>query len=385
MTVALSSVIANTLMITGFVMVMMLVVEYFNIISRGWVGQRLARSGWLQILIAALLGATPGCLGAFTVVALFSHRALSLGALTAAMIATSGDEAFVMFAMIPRTALPLTAALLGIGFVVGWLTDRIAGTRLFGSHDCCDEMEVHEHHVELFGFRSVPQHFRHLSFPRALLVGGTLLVIFGVCSGYLMAHDHDDHDHDHAHEHATAEMVDPSAIEGAWEIVDVGVEEHPFEMDGRWNWLRITFLLIALLALFIVTLAPEHFLDEHLWRHVVRRHLPPLLLWTFAALSVLAIMQQIVSTGNWHRLPPVPLTGAAALLGVIPQSGPHLIFVAAYAKGLVPLVALVVSSIVQDGHGMLPLLAHSRRAFFLVKGINLLAGLAVGALMLLFR
>jgi hypothetical protein len=43
---------------------------------------------------------------------------------------------------------------------------------------------------------------------------------------------------------------------------------------------------------------------------------------------------------------------------------------------------LVASSIVQDGHGMLPLLAESRVDFLRVKGINLLAGVVVGALLM---
>jgi hypothetical protein len=51
-----------------------------------------------------------------------------------------------------------------------------------------------------------------------------------------------------------------------------------------------------------------------------------------------------------------------------------------FAKGLIPFSILLTSSVVQDGHGMLPLLAHSRRAFVAVKLINLLVGLAVGAL-----
>ena len=33
----------------------------------------------------------------------------------------------------------------------------------------------------------------------------------------------------------------------------------------------------------------------------------------------------------------------------------------------------------QDGHGMLPLLAESRRAFLITKAVNLLTGFAIGA------
>jgi hypothetical protein len=56
-------------------------------------------------LDGALLGVAAGCLGAFIVVSLYSHRSLSHGALVAAMVATSGDEAFVMFSMFPLQAL----------------------------------------------------------------------------------------------------------------------------------------------------------------------------------------------------------------------------------------------------------------------------------------
>jgi hypothetical protein len=74
--------------------------------------------------------------------------------------------------------------------------------------------------------------------------------------------------------------------------------------------------------------------------------------------------------------------GLAVIIGLIPESGPHLVFVSLYAQGTIPLSILLASSIVQDGHGMVPLLAHSRRDFFIVKLINALLGAVVGVLML---
>jgi hypothetical protein len=55
------------------------------------------------------------------------------------------------------------------------------------------------------------------------------------------------------------------------------------------------------------------------------------------------------------------------------------VFVTLYAQGSIPLSILLASSVVQDGHGMLPMLADSRRAFVLIKAINLTVGLAMGA------
>ena len=98
-------------MITSFVLIMMLLIEYLNVQTRGDWQQMLRRSRLGQNLLGTVLGVTPGCLGAYTVVSLYSHRAVGFSALVAAMIATSGDEAFVMFSMFPLQALWLSALL----------------------------------------------------------------------------------------------------------------------------------------------------------------------------------------------------------------------------------------------------------------------------------
>ncbi|MBW2733871.1 MAG: hypothetical protein JRH20_15900 [Deltaproteobacteria bacterium] len=64
----------KTLMITVFVTVMMLLVEYLNVQTRGLVLDAFGHSRWRQYVVAALLGAIPGCLGAYAVVALYVHR-----------------------------------------------------------------------------------------------------------------------------------------------------------------------------------------------------------------------------------------------------------------------------------------------------------------------
>ena len=74
-------ILSHTLSISGFVFVMMLLIEYVNVFSSGLWRTGLARRRWAQYGVAALLGATPGCLGAFMVAGMHSHRMLSLGAL----------------------------------------------------------------------------------------------------------------------------------------------------------------------------------------------------------------------------------------------------------------------------------------------------------------
>jgi len=119
----LSHVAKEAATITAFIFVMMLVIEYANILSQGKWQTTLRKHKWGQYIFAAFLGAMPGCLGPFAIVSMYAHRMVSFGAVVAAMIATSGDESFVMLAMIPKQALLLTLVLfvlgIGAGFKIG--------------------------------------------------------------------------------------------------------------------------------------------------------------------------------------------------------------------------------------------------------------------------
>lgn len=374
----MADVLRNTIMITGFVFVMMLVIEFLNVLTSGGWQNRLVRSRIGQYLLAAILGAVPGCLGAFAVVAMYSHRLLSLGAVVTAMIATSGDEAFVMLAMIPKQAVILTGLLFLIGIAAGILTDLVA--RNFKGADtlCCDEMIVHEEHLGQYLVRGkVIEQWRRCTAARGILTIMLVALIIGLVSGQI-GHG------EHGHLHDTAEQSSPE-VPGSV-IVEQGGEEpqHPDEEDG-WGWVRITMLVSSLAALFIVATVSDHFLDEHLWEHIARKHLFRIFAWTFSALLVLYLITDylhidlatLAGEGKWILLV------IACLVGLIPQSGPHLVFVTLFARGFVPFSILMASSIVQDGHGMLPMLAQSRRGFLVIKAINLAAGLLVGAAALL--
>ena len=67
-----------------------------------------------------------------------------------------------------------------------------------------------------------------------------------------------------------------------------------------WNWVRWTLLLVACTALFLVLAVSEHFLTEHLFEHVARKHLPRLFLWVLGVLLVLA-MGSLFIKGFWCR------------------------------------------------------------------------------------
>ncbi|MGQ9917949.1 MAG: putative manganese transporter [Bryobacteraceae bacterium] len=332
----MTDVILTSLMITGFVAAMMLLIEYLHVLTGGRLESALMLGQPFRYLLAAGLGALPGCLGAFTAVSLYSHGLLTLGALVTAMIAASGDEAFVMLALMPGTAVQVIGLLAVLGIAVGILTDAVVGSRA-GSMPRCGSLVIHPaESIRLFLREDVVAQWKNCSAVRGILVAALAGFAAAVAAGR------------------------------------IGPED--------WGWVRVTLLGTAALALGIAATAPDHFLEEHLWRHVLRRHVPRVFLWTLGALAVsgpLSRLMQVQGGGN-----PWMLLLAAALIGLIPESGPHLVFVTLYMRGAIPFAILLASCIVQDGHGMLPLLAHSRRAFFVVKAVNFAAGLAAGAVAL---
>jgi hypothetical protein len=329
----------RALMITSFVAVMMILVEYLNVLTEGRWRAALRGSRWTQYLVAALLGAVPGCLGAFVIVALLIHRSVSLGAVVACMIATSGDEAFVMLAMFPGTALLLTLGLAAVGVAAGAVTDVLVDSPV--RERGCDSLDLHpgEPTCDCFDASTFAPQLLQPSAARGVLVVGCGLFVLALVAG----------------------TVGPP----------------------QWDWIRFSLLGAALFALFVVATVPEHFIEEHLWRHVVLQHVPRILLWTLGAMSAIAVLQHLVEAEPLIRESPWLMLGAAGLLGLIPESGPHLLIVTLYDAGTVPFSVLFASSIVQDGHGMLPLLAHSWRQFLEIKLINLVAGLIAGGLLLM--
>jgi hypothetical protein len=337
----LGSATLEAAMITAFVAVMMIAVEYLNVLTRGTFESALRGSPLVQYGAAVALGAIPGCLGAFTVVALYSHRVVSLGAVVGAMIATSGDEAFVMLALFPRAAVGLTLGLAALGLIAAPIVDRLAGRARFAP-ESCTRMTIHAEECRCFPREALIRQWRRPVNPRLLLslgmAGYTLWVVLGG-SG----------------------------------------------LPDAWNWVRLTLLLVGAFGLFVVGTVPDHFLQEHLWRHVAVRHVPRIFAWTAGVLVGVAVLARLTDFELLVRESLWMMLAAAGLLGLIPESGPHLVFVTLYAAGGVPIAILVANSIVQDGHGMLPLLAHSRRDFLRVKAVNLVLGLAVGAAMLALR
>jgi len=334
-------VLKHAILITSFVFVMMLLIEYINVQTHGSWQNKLKKTKFGQYALGIFLGAIPGCLGAFTVVSLYSHGVVSFGALVATMIATSGDEAYVMLSLFPMKAILLIVIISALGFLVGYLTDKF-----YKSQEKLIEKFVHplQLHEEELG----DQHPKGYILKQLKKITLERVLLLSILSLFLI-------------------------------LILLGTIE-PYE----WNWVRITLLAGTLFALFVVITVPDHFLEKHLWEHVLKRHLLRIFLWTFGALLVIHVLGNYIDVESWIQTNIYYVLIIAVLLGIIPESGPHLVFVTLFMSGSIPFGILLASSIVQDGHGALPLLAVSNRAFITLKVINIIVGFVVGLTAILF-
>ncbi len=359
-------ILQQTFIITTFVMGMMMVIEYINVQTRGIWSKKLEKSPFTQILMGSLMGIIPGCLGSYTMVSLYVHRVVMFPALVATLIATSGDEAFLMFSTIPATAIKLNIILFIIALIVGVLTHFFIRNKYIGLKA---EATLPLHHQNESCNRYHPaliiENLRQISFTRALLLAGVLGVLISLLTGIIdgshhlntlmgasetMLHDME-HSHDHAHDHG-----------------------------GEADWIRITMIFLLGAILFIVLTAKEHFLQDHLWQHIIKKHFIKIFIWTFAVILGIHFANQYINLQDWISSNLYLVLTIALLIGIIPESGPHYVFVLLFAQGVLPLSILMASSIVQDGHGSLPLLAESGKGFIAAKTINIAVGAIAGLL-----
>ncbi len=269
----LLDVLITTLEVSGIVFIMMVLVDFFDVRTRGKLKSLVHKSRWNEYFTASFLGATPGCIGSYINVSMYMHGFLGMGAIASGMIATSGDEAFVMLVSFPDKALLLFGLLFLLAIPLGGLLDYLLKKFKIEARATC---EMHEHHTQ----------------------------------------------------------------------------------DKERNY--------------------KHYFTVHIWQHIFKKHIVRIIVWTFFSLLFVKIginyfsIEALVNDNiGWVIL-------VAALVGIIPESGPHLVFISLYAGGVLPFSVLLASSISQDGHGMLPMLSYSLRDSFIIKTYNVAVALTIG-------
>lgn len=384
-------IIQETLMITSFVVIVMLLIEFINVLTKGKLTNSISKKPAMQILTGTLLGLIPGCMGTFTAVSLYTHRLFTFGAMLAAMIATAGDEAYFMLALMPEKAILLFAILAVLAIATGFLADKFLKVKNYAA-DNQFSFDIHEHEC----CENPHSNFsiRNFNFnPKRILILTIILAIVGLTLSGVIGHSHSE-----------KLIFSLPAVDGTQkvEMSDVSktnnqkVDEHDHENCNHnpqeehshkhgFDWVKFTILLSSLFAFIVILFTNDHFIKSHLWNHLIKKHLPKILFWIFITLLGINIFLQFADIGNWIYNNPFYVLLIAVLIGIIPQSGPHLVFLVLFLQGAIPFSILLANSIVQNGHGSLPLFAESKKSFAIMKIINILIGLIIGSIGLLFK
>ncbi|MDR0386274.1 MAG: arsenic efflux protein [Prevotellaceae bacterium] len=377
----LAEIFKNAVYITGLVIVMMLLIEYINVATKGRRFGNIRKSPVKQIFLGGALGLIPGCMGGFVAVSLFSHNIFNLGGLVAAMISDTGDETFVMFAAIPGYAvlvklLTFVFAIVA-GFAVNAFVSKNRAVKEYFDHNL-EVHSLHGHHTER-ATSNILHNIRRLSMIRLVILAG--IAVFMLSLGFgLLEHRHSDGDmicshadeitvdaHHHQHEHEI------SAHEHHHHS---GLRSHGNIFSER--WLNIFFIFVAGAAFVMILSVTEHFLREHVLRHVIYRHLLRVFTWTFGSLLLLYLIGLFVHFDEWTNDNQLIMLFIALMTGLIPESGPHIVFISLFVEGNIPFSILLANSLVQNGHSGLPLLAESKRSFLKMKFIAVVFGLIAG-------
>ena len=383
----------DSILITGIVIIMMMMIESFNLEKHSGFFEKTGGSSLKQVLLAAILGSIPGCIGGFAAVSLYSKRLIGFGALTAMMIASCGDEAFVMLAMMPDRALLIFAILFllavfcgtGVDFYIkqrglrkgavmerrdsslelrmtgkeadrmtGKEADRMTGKEVPGMGEKNEEGEADSslalRMTEGKAGRMTGEEDRRrsLTLYRVVLTAATVFFAVALACGWL--------DHSHA-----------APEKGRMHI----------DLLSEW-WMNMIFAILCIAMAVILCFRPDRFIKETLWHHILSRHLPVIFAWTFGVLLLIGILSEYLDISRWVSSNPAIMILLAVAIGIIPESGPHLIFVSLYAGGLVPFPVLLASCISQDGHSALPLLAEDKKSFAYTKLFKCVIALAAG-------
>jgi len=268
--------------ITLIIFILMVIIELLVLKYKGKIMSLMTKNRIFGYIISSFFGIIPGCIGTFAMDTLYMSGLLGFGGIIAAMIATSGDETFIMLSMIMTgklNVMPILMLIL-ILFVLGIIGAFIADFLLkkFNISFCrkC-KIIIHKEEESKLG----------------------------------------------------------------------------------------------------------HFIKEHIYDHILKKHLWQIFLWLFAAIFLIDLTSGFMNTEGLF-------TGAnlfyilliASLIGILPISGPNVFLIVLFSKGMIPFSILLANSIIQDGHGLLPIMGFSMDDAIKIKVFNFVFGLLIGLILL---
>lgn len=321
--VAVTSLVDAYLQVSVFVAGTLAVLFLVEAVGKTNIEEIVRRYPRSQVLMAATLGALPGCGGAIMVTTQYVRGSMSFGGVVAVLTATMGDAAFLLLAKEPVIAMWvfLTCYVTGIvsGTVVNWLHDD---KYMRVECDYCDgEEEMVAENELLSPFYKVWMAF----------------FIPGAVAGVMLAF-----------------QMDPAAM-----VRDlVGLD------------LVTTLALLAALlsvAMWMVNPVSDFRLFTSSARTFDRRVCDTtnfVTFWVLVGYIAYALLESVLGFDlkglfqTWG----LALPFIALLVGFIPGCGPQIVVTTLYLNGAIPLSALLANAISNDGDALFPAIAAAPKA-----------------------
>jgi len=275
--------LSETINITLIILVLMIVIEFLVLKYEKQLLKFFSKNKFWSYPLASFFGIIPGCIGTFAMDTFYMAGLLGFGGLMSTMIATSGDESFIMISMMMAGEISFNSVIL-------------------------------------------------------LLVSLFILGIFGgLLTNYL-------------------KKKFKISVSKKCEVVN----HHKKEFSLK------------------------HFLKEHIFHHIIKKHIWKLFLWIFVAIFLIGFVSEFIDVSSvFANTNPFFLLLIAGLVGLLPISGPNTFLLVLFSKSLIPFSVLLTNSIIQDGHGLLPIIGFSVDDAIKLKIINFFFGMIVGTVLIL--
>jgi len=301
-----------------------------------------ARSGFLEVSFASILGALPGCGGAIIVVTQFTKRQASFGSVVAVLTATMGDAAFLLLATRPLDGLIMMLLGVCVGIISGQIVNLFHSRHRFQPSQPSDYIEEPQCQPKaiqfsrpIWKFSLIPSVI--IAFLIAMNVEKTLFSqpIIDIISvfGSIMA---------------LFVVVIWALSSKGQNYKQITSEEAPCTPPSK-----LTKVLMD-----------THFVTA----------------WVVASFMVFEIFVNVVGvdlTGwfsDYAYLAPL----IAVAIGLLPGCGPQIVVMTLYIQGIIPFSAMAANAISNDGDALFPAIALAPRAAVVATVYSSIPALIVG-------
>lgn len=287
--------------------------------------EKLKRAGYLQVPIAAALGALPGCGGAIIVITRYLTGNLSFGAVLATLTATMGDAAFLLIAKEPTTGLFIVFLGFFVGSITGWTADKIHGPNFLrpqNQNDANENKIIDTTENENSDLKS-----NILDCIWMIILIPSIVIGFGLAFQF---------------------KID--------ELLSVGFLNSPTTLFGFSGGV---LCLIMWLSPRLIPNLPKNSTNN---KNIIRRTISDtnfVTTWVVFAFLLFEITNHVfdfeLNIISAQMSVFVPLIGVLA--GFLPGCGPQIIITTLYLSGTIPMSALVGNAISNDGDALFPAIA----------------------------